>query len=137
MKKRLLLVLTVVSIFCLFISGCDVTNQGSLKSITRPYIAQYECVSATLGGEDIKDRFECFEIVLKDKENFELVYQPKDGAKRIYKSKYEFNIKTRELTADISVLGYRFKPTVTVKNGQFTIVKQIGAKQLVLNFKAK
>ncbi|MDE6442260.1 MAG: hypothetical protein K2L12_05875 [Clostridia bacterium] len=137
MKKRLLLVLSVIAIFCLFISGCDVANQGSLKSITRPYIAQYECVSATLGGEDIKDRFECFEIVLKDRENFELIYQPKDGEKHIYKSKYEFDIETRELTADISVLGYKFKPTVTVQNGKFTIVKQIGTKQLVLNFKAK
>lgn len=137
MKKRLFLIITVFAVFLLLLSGCEGVEQGSLKSITRPYIAQYECTSATLGGEDIKDRFECLEIILKDKENFELVYQPKDGERRIYKSKYTFDTETHELTADIGILGYQFKPTVKVQNGKFTIVKQIGAKQLVLNFKAK
>ena len=137
MKKKLFLIIAFIAIFSTLFSACDVKNQSSLNSLTRPYIAQYECTEATYGGVDIKDKFEYIEIILKDKENLELIYKPVDGEKHTHKSKYNFNTETRELSAEIGILGYRFKPVVKIQNGRFTVTQQIGAKPLILKFKAK
>ncbi len=123
--------------FLLILSACDAREAGSLKSITRPYIAHYECTEATLGGEDLLDKFEYIEIVLVDKEEMQLIYKPKEGKKSKIKSNYSFNLETRELTADIGIYGYRFRESTIVENGKFTVTKTIGEKQLILKFKTK
>ncbi len=125
------------SMFLLILSACDAREAGSLKSITRPYIAHYECTEATLGGENLLDKFEYIEIVLVDKEEMQLIYKPKDGKKSKIKSNYIFNLETRELTADIGIYGYRFRESTIVENGKFTVTKTIGEKQLIMKFKTK
>lgn len=123
--------------FLIILPACDARNAGSLKSITRPYIAQYECKEATFGGEDILDKFDYIEINLADKEKLQLIFKLKNGERHVYDGKYTFDVKTRELSADIGVMGVKFKKTTTVKNGKFTVSKTIGKKQLIMQFKAK
>ncbi len=123
--------------FLFILSACDAREAGSLKSITRPYIAHYECTEAYLGDENLLDKFEYIEIVLVDKDEMQLLYKPKEGKKSKIKSNYSFNAETHELTADIGIYGYRFRESTIVENGKFNITKSLGEKQLIMKFKAK
>lgn len=136
MKKRLILFAIICTLLLTFLSACDIKNAGSLKSITNPYIAQYECVEAKLGDEDLLKKFDYIKITLVNKENLELTYKPKDGEHKTIKSKYSFDVKSRILTAEIGLLGYTFKQSTVIEKGRFTLSKSIGSKQLVMKFKA-
>lgn len=136
MKKRYLLFAVICTLILTLFSACDLKNAGPLKSITSPYIAQYECVDAKLGEDDLLEKFEYIKITLVNKDNLELCYKPKKGERKTLKSKYNFNPKTHELSAEMGILGYTFKQSTIVEKGKFTISKQIGGKQLVMNFKA-
>ena len=94
--------------------ACDAQNAGSLKSITRPYIAQYECIEAKFGEENYLEKFDYIKLTLKDKENMEICYKLKNSERTIVKS----------------------KQSTIIENGKFTISKSIGGKQLVMKFKA-
>ncbi|MDE6001706.1 MAG: hypothetical protein K2G96_05265, partial [Clostridia bacterium] len=89
MKKKILFTLAA---FCmllpLFVCACDAREAGSLKSITRPYIAQYECTEATLGDENLLEKFEYIKIVLVNKDTMQIIYKPKNGKKQINETKY-------------------------------------------------
>ncbi len=102
-----------------------------------PYIAQYECTEARFGNEDLFEKFEFIEINLINQEKLELIYKLKNGDKKVIKAPYNLNKSTRELSAEIGILGHKFKQTAIVKNGKFTISKTIGKKQLVMKFKMK
>ena len=126
----------ICTLLLTLLSGCDIKNAGSLKSITNPHVAQYECVEATLGEEDLLKKFDFIKITLVDKENLELNYKQKDGESKLIKSKYSFDVKTRTLTAETGLLGYSFKQSTVIEKGRFTISKSIGGKQLIMKFKA-
>lgn len=136
MKKRLIIFAVLCTLLLTFLSACDVKNAGSLKSITNPYVAQYECVEAKLGEEDLLKKFDYIKITLVNKENLELTYKPKDGENKTIKSKYTFDVKSRTLTAEIGLLGYTLKESTVIEKGKFTLTKSIGGKQLVMKFKA-
>ena len=111
-------------------------NAGPLKSITHPYIAQYECVEATLGEEDLLKKFDYIKITLVNSNTLELNYKQKNGENKTLKSNYSLDTKSRTLTAEIGILGYNIKQSTVVENGKFTISKSIGGKQLIMKFKA-
>ncbi|MDE7307005.1 MAG: hypothetical protein K2N33_06420 [Clostridia bacterium] len=138
MKKKILF---TIAVFCmllpLFVCACDAREAGSLKSITRPYIAQYECTEATLGDENLLEKFEYINIVLVNKDTMQIIYKPKNGKKQINETKYTFDSKTRELSAEVGIYGFKFKQSTIVQNGKFTVSKHIGAKQLIMKFEAK
>lgn len=136
MKKRLILFAFLCTLLLTFLSACDVKNAGPLKSITNPYIAQYDCVEATLGEQDLLKKYDYIKITLVDKENLELTYKPKDGDNKTIKSQYTFDSKTRKLNAEVGILGYKFKQSTIVEKGKFTISKAILGKQLIMKFKA-
>ena len=135
MKRKLIIIAAICSLFVL-LSACDARDTGSLKSLTRPYIAQYECTDAKLGNDDLLEKFDYIKIVLVDKNKLQLIYKLKMGEKRIKESEYTFDAKTRELSADIGIFGYRFNQTAVVKDGKFTVTKTIIGKQLVMNFES-
>ena len=137
MKRKLLLIAALCSLLLLLLPACDAREAGSLKSLTRPYIAQYECTEATLGDENLFDTYEYIEIILVNKEEMQLIYKPKNGDRKIVSTTYELDPKTRELSADIGIFGYKFKQTVIIENGKFTVTKAIGKKQLIMNFQVK
>ncbi len=135
MKRKLIIIAAICSLFVL-LSACDARDTGSLKSLTRPYIAQYECTDAKLGNDDLLEKFDYIKIVLVDKNKLQLIYKLKMGEKRVKESEYTFDAKTRELSADIGIFGYRFNQTTVVKDGKFTVTKTILGKQLVMNFES-
>lgn len=135
MKRKLIIIAAICSLFVL-LSACDARDTGSLKSLTRPYIAQYECTDAKLGNDDLLEKFDYIKIVLVDKNKLQLIYKLKMGEKRVKESEYTFDAKTRELSADIGIFGYRFNQTAVVKDGKFTVTKTILGKQLVMNFES-
>ena len=136
MKKRIIIFTFIFALMLSFACACDMKNAGPLKSITRPYIAQYECVDATLGGEDLLDKFDYIKITLLDKENLAINYKQKNDDNKTIESKYSFDLKSHTLTAEIGILGYTFKHSTVIENGKFTISKSIGGKQLVMKFRA-
>ena len=136
MKKRLIFIFVLCTFILTFISACEVKNAGPLKSITHPYIAQYECIEAKLGEEDLLEKFDYIKITLLDKETMELNYKLKEGENKSIKSNYSFDLESRTLTAEIGLLGYTFKQSTVIEKGKFTISKSIGGKQLIMKFRA-
>ena len=134
MKKRLIIFVVLCTLVLTLLSACDMKNAGSLKSLTRPYIAQYECVEAKLGDEDLLKKFDYIKITLLDKDNLELNYRQKEGENTSIKSKYSFDINSRILTAEIGILGYTIKQSTVIEKGKFTISKPIGDKLLIMKF---
>lgn len=120
----------------LILPACEARSLGSLKTITHPYIAQYECYEATLGDDNILDNYDYIRIILADMEELNIEYKLKNGERRVVQGKYEFNQDTRELTADIGIFGYKYKHSVNIINGRFTISKPIGTTQLIMKFQA-
>ena len=137
MRTKLFVTAIIFALLLTVFPACDAREAGSLKALTKPYIAQYECTEAKLGDEDLLEKFEYITIVLEDKQTLKLIYKPKDGEKHVMESTYSLDTETRELTADLWILGYKFRQSTTVKNGKFTTTKKIGDKQLIMNFKSK
>ncbi|MDE6867998.1 MAG: hypothetical protein K2J83_02505 [Clostridia bacterium] len=137
MKRKFLFVTVIFALLLTVLPACDAQKAGSLKAMTRPYIAQYECISATLGSENLLDKFDYIEVNLADKKELEVIYKLKGGERKIVTTTYEFDTETRELSADIGIFGYRFKQCAKIENGKFTVTKAIGLKQLIMNFQLK
>ena len=136
MKKRLIIFVVLCTLVLTLLSACDMKNAGPLKSITHPYIAQYECVEATLGDEDLLDKFDYIKITLVNNDTLELNYKLKDGDNKTIESNYNFDLNSRTLTAEVGILGYTVKQSTVIEKGKFTISKSIGGKQLIMKFKA-
>ena len=136
MKKKFFL-LTVLLCTLLLLPACGMDVQSSLKAITMPHIAEYECVEARLGNEDLLKKYEYFYITLLNKEELEVSFKEKEGKRATFKGGYSLDPKTRELTGEIGVLGFKYKESVTIKNGEFVIEKNIGPFPLYMKFKVR
>lgn len=141
MKKKLIILLTVVAL-CLFIlPACkmDAENftKSSVKSISKPYIAQYECVEARFGEENFLEYYDYIRVVLLNKNELELLYKLKDGDKKSVTGSYTLDPETREIDAEIGILGYKFKKKVKVEKGEILISHTIMQKELFMKFQAK
>ncbi len=139
-KSRILLLISVIAALLALVftlPACTIKAEGSIQSITRPYIAQYECTKARLGEKNLLDDYDYVRFVLLDKNQLELEYKPKNGEKQTRTGTYQLDPQTRELTAEIGLLGYRFKESVILEKGRFTVTKPIGTKELVLVFEMK
>ena len=138
MKRRIFIVLTLLALALCILPACktDVESfaKGSVKTISKPYIAQYECVEARFGDENILEYYDYIRVVLVNNKKMELVYKPKDGEKNSETGSYTLNAETRELDAEIGILGYKFKEKVKVEKGGFVISHIIMQKELYLKF---
>lgn len=140
MKKKFLtfvLLITAVAATLCLLPACDGNTEGSLKSITHPYVAEYECIEARYGEDDLLEKYEFIKITLVDKQKLEVSYKPKDGEKQVYEGSYEIDDKTREMTGDIGIFGFKFREKIKIENGGFTVTRNILAKPLILKFKTK
>lgn len=138
MKKKIVALFVVLLCFtCIVTCGCDIKEAGSLKSLTHPYINQYDCVSATLGDDDLLEKYDYIRITLLDEKNLEVSFKSKKGKKHSAKCSYTYDESSGELCGEIGVLGFTFKERVTIKDGKFTISKPFLTKMLILNFEAK
>lgn len=141
MKGKLLLTAAIAALLIPCLPACNAVTPDqpdySLKSLSRPYIAQYECKEARLGGENLLKSFEYIKIIFLNAEEFELAYKPVGGEKKIYSGNYSVDPVSRELEADITILGHRLKGKTKVENGKFSIQKTLGGKELYVLFESK
>lgn len=140
MKRRLLLIVPILTIlmFTLLLPACSALDtDDSVKSLTKPYLAQYECTEARFGNMNILDYFDYIRITMINKDELEICYKPKDGERKCERGSYSIDPQTRELEAELGILGNKFKEKVVVKNGQFVISKVIDSNELYLKFQVK
>lgn len=136
MKKKLILISLIFVMALTVLSACDIDANGSIKSITKPYITEYECVEGYLGGENLLDSYEFIKISLVDDKEMQVSFKPINGEKRSFKGFYEVNPETREISAEIGLFGVKFREKITINKGTFVITKNILTKTLLLKFKA-
>ena len=69
MKRKFTFIAVIITLILTLLPACDARETGSLKALTKPYIAHYECYEGSFGGEDLMEKFDYVEIILQDKEN--------------------------------------------------------------------
>ena len=138
MKKRLFFILAVIALSLCIFPACkpDIQNfaSGSVKSLSKPYIAQYECVEARFGDEEILKYYDYIRVILLNDKNMEVVYKLKDSEKKSITGKYSLDTQTRELDAEIGILGYKFKEKIKVEKGGFVVNHTVLMKEVYLKF---
>lgn len=138
MKRKSILIILVLVLALAVLPACSKINtQSSIKTISRPYIAQYECTEARYGDADLLEDYEFIKIIFLNKDEFEIVYKPKDGEQKNFGGNYSIDPQTRELEADLGILGYNYKEKVKVENGKIVISKLLGQKELFVKFEIK
>ena len=141
MKKRVLFVTLILCMLLLLLPACSSMQasgtSGSLKSITKPYIGEYECVEARLGETDLLEKYEYITISLLDDKKMEVSYKPKNGNKKTFEGAYKVNEETREFTGEVGILGVKFNESTKIMNGKFTLKKLIFSMPLIMHFKMK
>lgn len=132
--KKILPVLSAFCVFLLCLAACGLDTTSSLKDLTDPYIARYECTQATLGGDDLLENFDYIRITLLDEKEMELSFKQKGEKPRAKTFKYSYDKESGELYAEEGVLGFKAKEPAVIKDGAFTISFPLGSRQLILKF---
>lgn len=135
--KRKLLIFTLLCAFLLVFPACNAAEIGSLKALTKPYIATYECVEAKLGEQDLLEKYEYIKITLLDSKEFEVSFKPKKGEKKSFVGEYTLDPETRDFTGEIGVLGFSFKEKTKIEKGEFVIARNFLYVPLYMKFKMK
>lgn len=136
MKRKLSLFILLLCIL-IIAPACNSNEQiaaGSLKALTKPYIATYECTQARLGGQDLLEKYDYIKITLLNKDELEVSFKQKNGDKKSFKGKYEVNAETKELKGEIGILGFTFKETVKIEKGKFVINQNFLSLSLIMVF---
>lgn len=133
-KKTIIIILSLLILSLVFLAGCEDLSQQSIKSITNPHIATYECVEARYGGDNLLEKFEYIKITLLDDKELEFSFKS-NGEKKSKTFPYTFDSETRELSCEGTVLGCRIMEKVKIEDGEFTVKKILGNKTLIMKFK--
>lgn len=137
MKRKLILVCAILTLLLLVLPACEMDAKGSVKSLTKPYIGEYECVEGRFGETDLLEKYEYINIYLVDDKKMEINFKPKNGERHSFEGEYSVDDKTREFTGEAGILGFKFKEKVIIENGEFVISKIIMSKPLIMKFKMK
>ena len=137
MKKKFLLLISLVCLLLTLLPACEINTEGSIKSITHPYINEYDCSEARLGEEDILEKYDFIKVSILDDKELEVKYKLKNEETRSFKCDYKMNEETRELTAEKGFFGMKIGEKVKIENGQFEVLRKIGDKTLYMKFQTK
>lgn len=141
MKRKFLTVIVILALCLCVLPACKINTESfaksSVKAITRPYIAQYECVEARFGEDNLIEYYDYIKVILLNKNKLEILYKLKDGDKKSIVGTYNVDTETREIDAEVGILGYKFKKKVKVENGEFIISHIIMKKELYMKFQTK
>lgn len=141
MKRRLFIVIAIIALCLCILPACEMDTENfarsSVKAISKPYIAQYECVEARFGEDNFLDYYDYIKVVLLNGTEIELLYKLKGGDKKSVIGSYTLNTKTREINAEIGILGYKFKEKVKVEKGGFIISHTLLKKELYMKFQTE
>ncbi len=111
-------------------------GNGSLKDVTKPYLGEYECQSATLGEKDYVEDFSFIRLELKQDNEFTLSYSAKNGKKGEESGTYTYDEQEETLTLIYGELGV-LKRKFPFKNGEIFITLPIGLQTLSIKFARK
>ena len=118
---------------CLLLAGWV---QGGIKDIVKPYVGEYECKQATLGGMDCLDEFDYIKLELQRNGKFTLRFCEKSGKKNTIEGTYEYDDKTKSIIFKLdSALGGQRK--FPVKDGILYITVPFGVCTLSMQFLQK
>lgn len=134
MKKKFIAVILIAVAACMCMCAFTVDMNSSVKSLTKPYIATYECTSARLGNQDLLEKYEYLKITILNDKELEVSFKRKNGKKHIYTSAYAYDEKSGEISAEIGILGFKFRQATKIENGKFNISMPILGKQLSMVF---
>lgn len=141
MKRKFFIVLAILALCLCILPACKMDTESfarsSVKTITKPYIAQYECVEARFGEDNFIEYYDYIRVILLNKNKMELIYKLKDGDKKSVIGSYTIDPETREIDAEIGILGYKFKEKVKVEKGEFVISHIVLKKELYMKFQTK
>ena len=109
---------------------------GSLGDVTKPYLGEYECKSATLGEKDYAQDFSFIRLELKKDDAFTLYYNAKNGQKGQESGTYVYDEQKETLTLGFGELGI-LKRKFPIKNGEIFVTIPIGNQTLSMLFARK
>ncbi|MCM1439460.1 MAG: hypothetical protein NC131_09730 [Roseburia sp.] len=134
MKKKILAALFLAVAACMCLCAFTFDMNSSVKTLTKPYIATYDCTYAQLGNEDLLEKYEYLKITFLDDKKLEVSFKRKKGKKHTYTSEYKYDDETGELKAEIGILGFKFRQATKIENGKFNVSMPILGKQLSMVF---
>ena len=111
-------------------------GNSSLKDVTKPYLGEYECKSATLGEKDYVEEFSFLRLELKKDDEFTLYYSAKNGQQGEESGTYSYDEKEETITITYGELGV-FKRKFPLKNGEIYVTLPIGSQTLSMKFARK
>lgn len=117
-----------------FLYGCNLSDADNLQSLTHPYINQYRCEKATLGNQDLLKDISYLTIILKDGGKAEILLKEKGKPQKRYYGNYNFDEESQKLGLSFGIFGYKFKESVLIENGKFSISVKIGENLLFMLF---
>ena len=118
------------------LGACTIKADSSLKELSDPYIARYECTYMSYGGKDMLDRLDYARVTLENKEELLVEYKLKGGKAHSRRWRYSFDEKTGRLNAEFGAAGFAPKEPIKIEKGKFTISFPIAGKQLVMRFES-
>lgn len=136
--KKIKFIALLSLILCAIIT-CAFTfdRTSTLTDLTHPYINTYECTSARLGDEDLLEKYEYFTITFLDENELEVSFKRQGGNRHAYTCGYTVDDDTQELTAELGILGFKFRQSAIIENGKFTLCMPVLGKPLVMVFEVK
>ncbi len=137
MKKKLCAYLLPLVAACLVVCSCEIKDMSGIKSLTRPYINEYVCTYGMLGERDLLEETEYIKVTFIDKQTIEISYKKTEGKRHAFECGYTYDDDTGEIIIDFGLFGAENKPRILIKDGKFTVLKQLAAKLLVMVFEVK
>ena len=109
---------------------------GNITDITKPYLGEYECISATYGNKDLCKEYGSIVLELRQDDTFILRFQERKGKKKEEKGTYEYD-------QEKGVLRFKrngkteIKRDFMLENGEITGVVKLGGRVLCVHFEQK
>lgn len=134
MKKKYIAVIFIAIAACMCMCAFTIDMNSSVKSLTKPYIATYDCTYARLGKENLLEKYDYLKITFLDDEKLEVSFKRKKGKRHAYVTDYTYDDESGELKAEIGILGFKFRQATKIENGKFNIGMPILGRQLSMVF---
>lgn len=110
---------------------------GSLKSVSKPYLGEYECKNATFGEREYLDEFEFIRLELFSDERFVLSYREKNE-RETHKAEGRYEYDESNGTLLLKTNGTSsIKRKFSLKNGVLLVTATLGDRLLLLRFEQK
>lgn len=134
--KRYSLKSSLFAGLCALLLSFSCFRQDKLTDISKPYLGEYECISATLGSKDLIKDFSFIRLELKGEETFCLRYRDKNGRRGEEQGYYRYDEGKGEITLFLQARE-DLKRSCSLKNGELCLQVPIGKQILVMKFQQK